>query len=93
MKMFLTRVGFNSKAVINGDITQIDLPAGKVSGLVEARNVLSGVEGIKFINFTERDVVRHRLVQKVVLAYERHERRKQQSSADAQGGSGNSERD
>src|SRR5881409_775882 len=70
MKMFLTRLGFNSKAVITGDITQIDLPIGKMSGLIEARNVISGVEGISFIYFNERDVVRHPLVQRIVRAYE-----------------------
>jgi phosphate starvation-inducible protein PhoH and related proteins len=70
MKMFLTRIGYNSKAVITGDITQIDLPAGKMSGLIEARNVISGVEGISFIHFNERDVVRHPLVQRIVRAYE-----------------------
>src|SRR5438128_12671395 len=70
MKMFLTRIGYNSKAVITGDITQIDLPLGKMSGLVEARNVISGVEGISFIHFNERDVVRHPLVQRIVRAYE-----------------------
>jgi phosphate starvation-inducible PhoH-like protein len=70
MKMFLTRIGFNTKAVITGDITQIDLPLGKMSGLVEARNVISGVEGISFIHFNERDVVRHPLVQRIVRAYE-----------------------
>src|SRR5499425_69007 len=71
MKMFLTRLGFNSKAVITGDITQIDLPAGKKSGLVEAMKVVSGVEGIAFVYFDERDVVRHKLVQQIVRAYER----------------------
>jgi phosphate starvation-inducible PhoH-like protein len=70
MKMFLTRIGYNSKAVITGDITQIDLPIGKMSGLVEARNVISGVEGIAFIHFNDRDVVRHPLVQRIVRAYE-----------------------
>jgi phosphate starvation-inducible protein PhoH and related proteins len=70
MKMFLTRIGYNSKAVITGDITQIDLPLGKMSGLVEARNVVSGVEGIAFVHFNERDVVRHPLVQRIVRAYE-----------------------
>jgi len=70
MKMFLTRIGYNSKAVITGDITQIDLPVGKMSGLVEARNVISGVEGISIIHFNERDVVRHPLVQRIVRAYE-----------------------
>jgi phosphate starvation-inducible PhoH-like protein len=70
MKMFLTRIGYNSKAVITGDITQIDLPMGKLSGLIEARNVISGVEGISFIHFNEKDVVRHPLVQRIVRAYE-----------------------
>ncbi|MFL6229749.1 MAG: PhoH family protein, partial [Pyrinomonadaceae bacterium] len=72
MKMFLTRIGFGSKAVITGDVTQIDLPTGKRSGLVEAERVLAKVEGIEFIYFTERDVVRHRLVQMIVRAYEEH---------------------
>jgi phosphate starvation-inducible protein PhoH and related proteins len=70
MKMFLTRIGYNSKAVITGDVTQIDLPFGKLSGLVEAEKVISGVEGISFIHFNERDVVRHPLVQRIVRAYE-----------------------
>ncbi len=70
MKMVLTRIGFGSKVVITGDITQIDLPAGKTSGLVEAISVLSGVSGISFVFFDERDVVRHKLVQAVVKAYE-----------------------
>ena len=72
MKMALTRIGFGSKAVITGDVTQIDLPAGKRSGLVEAERVLSKVEGIEFVYFTEKDVVRHRLVQMIVRAYEEH---------------------
>jgi phosphate starvation-inducible protein PhoH and related proteins len=76
MKMFLTRIGFNSKAVINGDITQVDLPTGKMSGLREAQEVLSGVEGIKFFFFDQRDVVRHPLVQKVVHAYDLFDRQK-----------------
>jgi phosphate starvation-inducible protein PhoH and related proteins len=70
MKMFLTRLGYNSKAVITGDITQIDLPSGKLSGLKEARVVLGNAEGIEFVYFTDRDVVRHRLVQKIIAAYE-----------------------
>ncbi len=70
MKMFLTRLGFGSKAVITGDITQIDLPPGRVSGLVEAMNVVSAIEGISFVHFDERDVVRHKLVQQIVKAYE-----------------------
>jgi phosphate starvation-inducible PhoH-like protein len=70
MKMFLTRLGFGSKAVITGDITQIDLPVGRTSGLVEAMKVVGGVEGISFVFFDERDVVRHKLVQQIVKAYE-----------------------
>jgi phosphate starvation-inducible PhoH-like protein len=71
MKMFLTRLGFNSKAVVTGDVTQIDLPPGRVSGLVHASKILQGIEGIVFANFTEVDVVRHPLVQEVIRAYER----------------------
>ncbi|HKV53749.1 MAG TPA: PhoH family protein [Candidatus Binataceae bacterium] len=70
MKMFLTRLGYGSKAVITGDITQIDLPSGKLSGLKEARTVLANTPGISFVHFNERDVVRHRLVQKIITAYE-----------------------
>ena len=70
MKMFLTRLGFGSKAVITGDITQIDLPSGRVSGLVEALRVVKAVEGIAFITFDDRDVVRHKLVQQIVKAYD-----------------------
>ena len=70
MKMFLTRLGFGSKAVITGDITQIDLPTGRQSGLVEAMKVVGNVEGIAFVHFDERDVVRHALVQQIVKAYE-----------------------
>jgi phosphate starvation-inducible PhoH-like protein len=70
MKMFLTRLGFGSKAVITGDITQIDLPTGRPSGLIEAMKVVSDIEGISFVYFDERDVVRHRLVQQIVKAYE-----------------------
>ena len=75
MKMYLTRLGFNSKTIITGDITQIDLPPGKTSGLIEAERILSGIEGIKFVYFSEKDVVRHRLVQAIVKAYERYEKR------------------
>jgi phosphate starvation-inducible protein PhoH and related proteins len=70
MKMFLTRLGFNSKAVVTGDVTQIDLPNGRRSGLLEAVDVVRNVEGISFIYFTERDVVRHSLVQRIIRAYE-----------------------
>ncbi len=80
MKMFLTRIGFNSKAVVNGDITQIDLAAGRTSGLIEARQVLKSVKGIHFIQFTEKDVVRHRLVQKIVRAYDQYDQLKAAST-------------
>jgi phosphate starvation-inducible protein PhoH and related proteins len=70
MKMFLTRLGFGAKAVITGDVTQIDLPIGRTSGLVEAMKVVKDIEGISFIHFDERDVVRHKLVQQIVKAYE-----------------------
>jgi phosphate starvation-inducible protein PhoH and related proteins len=75
MKMFLTRLGFNSKAVITGDITQIDLPPGKASGLIEITKILEGIEGIDFVFFSEKDVVRHRLVQAIVRAYDKYENR------------------
>ncbi len=71
MKMVLTRQGFNSKMVVNGDITQIDLPSGKRSGLLDAFEILNGVEGISFVHFNDRDVVRHNLVQRIVKAYEK----------------------
>jgi len=70
MKMFLTRLGFGSKAVVTGDVTQIDLPQGRTSGLVEAMKVVSNIEGISFLYFDDRDVVRHKLVQQIVKAYE-----------------------
>ncbi len=70
MKMFLTRLGFNSKAVITGDITQIDLPSGRRSGLIEAMDVVGKIEGIAFVHFNERDVVRHNLVQQIIKAYD-----------------------
>jgi len=70
MKMFLTRLGYNSKAVITGDVTQIDLPSGKLSGLKEASIVLGATPGIAFVRFNDRDVVRHRLVQSIIKAYE-----------------------
>jgi phosphate starvation-inducible PhoH-like protein len=72
MKMVLTRQGFNSKMVVNGDVTQIDLPNTRRSGLLEAVDVLKGVEGIRFVQFDEKDVVRHTLVQRIVKAYERY---------------------
>jgi phosphate starvation-inducible PhoH-like protein len=75
MKMFLTRIGFGSKAVITGDVTQIDLPSGRKSGLVEAQRVVSAIEGISFIEFTEQDVVRHHLVQMIIKAYDEHSKK------------------
>lgn len=71
MKMFLTRLGFGSKMVITGDVTQIDLPRGKKSGLIEAKTILSGIEELGFVYFAEQDVVRHSLVQKIIVAYDR----------------------
>lgn len=75
MKMYLTRLGFNSKTVITGDVTQIDLPAGKGSGLIEAERILKDIKGIKFIYFSKNDVVRHKLVQDIIRAYEINEER------------------
>lgn len=80
MKMFLTRLGFNSKAVITGDITQIDLPSEKLSGLIESKNILQGIEGIRFVFFSKIDVVRHRLVQDIIKAYEDLEDKNKQNS-------------
>lgn len=74
MKMFLTRLGLGSKAVVTGDITQIDLPRGRSSGLEEVRTILTGIEGIKFVYLTELDVVRHELVTEIIRAYERFEK-------------------
>ncbi len=76
MKMFLTRLGFGSKTVITGDVTQTDLPPGKISGLVEAESILKGIEGIRFVYFSEIDVVRHRLVQDIIRAYNHLNRKK-----------------
>ena len=73
MRMFLTRMGFDSRVVINGDVTQTDLPRGTVSGLIEAKKVIAEVPGIAFVQFTEKDVVRHPLVQEVIRAYDRYE--------------------
>jgi phosphate starvation-inducible PhoH-like protein len=73
MKMFLTRMGLGSRMVVTGDVTQVDLPPGRVSGLQEAARILAGIEGIAAIRFSERDVVRHRLVREIVRAYERDE--------------------
>jgi len=77
MKMFLTRIGFGSKAVITGDITQIDLPKVSQSGLVEALEVLKDVQGIGFVRFSEKDVVRHPVVQRIIKAYDRYEQEKE----------------
>ena len=74
MKMFLTRLGFGSRAVVTGDVTQIDLPQGRPSGLLSVREILKGIEGIGFFDLTDADVVRHEIVQKVVQAYERYEK-------------------
>jgi len=73
MKMFLTRLGFGSKAIITGDITQIDLPKGKYSGLKQVMEILKGIKGIGFVYFSEKDVVRHKLVKDIIKAYEKHE--------------------
>ena len=72
MKMFLTRLGFNSKMVVTGDITQVDLPASRPSGLIEVQTVLQGIDGIRFIYFDDQDVVRHQLVSAIVRAYDAH---------------------
>ncbi len=86
MKMFLTRLGFNSKAVVTGDITQVDLPPDRVSGLIEVRDILCHVEGIRFVYFDERDVVRHKLVQDIIKAYDQHENAGQSTGQVAQAG-------
>jgi phosphate starvation-inducible PhoH-like protein len=83
MKMFLTRLGFGSKAVVTGDITQVDLPDGKKSGLREVRRILEHVEDLKFFDFSDRDVVRHPLVAKIVTAYDKIDREKEQAAAAA----------
>ncbi|AIS52180.1 PhoH-like protein [Thermoanaerobacter kivui] len=82
MKMFLTRIGFGSKAVITGDITQIDLPRGKKSGLKEVMEILKGIEGIEFVMLTEQDVIRHPLVAKIIKAYEIYERNMRESETE-----------
>lgn len=88
MKMFLTRLGFNSKAVVTGDLTQTDLPTGQKSGLSEAVKILSGIDGIEIHSFTERDVVRHKLVQKIILAYEKYDREKRERADARRAGDG-----
>ena len=77
MKMFLTRLGFGSRAVVTGDVTQVDLPEGRKSGLREVRRILEGLDGIKFFDFSDRDVVRHPVVARIVTAYDRADREKQ----------------
>jgi phosphate starvation-inducible protein PhoH and related proteins len=71
--MFLTRLGFHSKVVVTGDITQVDLPSDRVSGLIQVKEILRDIEGITFVYFDEKDVVRHRLVQEIIKAYDRHQ--------------------
>jgi len=85
MKMFLTRLGANSKAIITGDITQVDLPGEKQSGLIEVQNILNSVKGISFIYLTEVDVVRHQLVQEIIKAYERFENNKEEKKENKEG--------
>jgi phosphate starvation-inducible PhoH-like protein len=87
MKMFLTRLGFHSKVVVTGDITQVDLPPERVSGLIEVREILRDVEGIEFVYFDERDVVRHKLVQNIIKAYDQHQN-PAQSSGPSSGAAG-----
>ncbi len=94
MKMFLTRLGINSKTVVTGDVTQVDLPDKSMSGLINAQKILEGIPGIAFVYLTERDVVRHPLVQEIILAYDRWERRgrelksgDEQASGESEGGS------
>jgi phosphate starvation-inducible PhoH-like protein len=74
MKMFLTRIGFNSRVVVTGDLSQTDLPDGKKSGLAEAVKILNGIEGIAIHQFSDKDVVRHKLVQKIIVAYDKYEK-------------------
>ena len=83
MKMFLTRLGLNSKAVVTGDITQIDLPSSQMSGLVQISEILQGIEAIKFVHFSERDVVRHRLVQEIIKAYDQYGQKTEQLISEA----------
>jgi phosphate starvation-inducible PhoH-like protein len=88
MRMFLTRLGFGSKCVVTGDITQTDLPSGARSGLREARELLQGTEGIAFCGFTDEDVVRHPLVQKIIVAYEKRDRESDARKAAAKAAAG-----
>jgi phosphate starvation-inducible PhoH-like protein len=93
MKMFLTRIGFSSKAVITGDITQVDLPSEKPSGLIESKEILKNIDGIKFVFFSERDVVRHKLVQEIIRAYDQRDSIKMKAGrqASSNGAGGESE--
>ena len=81
MKMFLTRLGNNSKVIVTGDVTQIDLPFIKKSGLIEAVDILDGIDGIAIFHFTHKDVVRHPLVQRIILAYEKNQKQRAQTPA------------
>jgi len=85
MKMFLTRLGFNSKAIITGDLTQTDLPSGQKSGLATAVQILDGVEDIAIHEFSDKDVVRHKLVQRIILAYEKYERKSAETAKNTGG--------
>ena len=80
MKMYLTRLGFDSRTVITGDKTQVDLPPGRTSGLIEAEKILAGIKGLRIIYFSERDVVRHRLVQDIIKAYDKFEKSRKNES-------------
>ena len=88
MKMFLTRLGFRSKAVVTGDLTQTDLPSGQKSGLAMAVKIIGGIDDIVIHQFSDRDVVRHKLVQKIILAYERFEREQAQKAHNQKRGTG-----
>jgi phosphate starvation-inducible PhoH-like protein len=83
MKMFLTRLGFGSQTVITGDVTQIDLPSDKTSGLIEAEEILSGINNINFVHFSDLDVVRHPLVQEVIRAYNHLDQSRKQNAIKA----------
>lgn len=85
MKMFLTRMGFRSKVVVTGDVTQVDLPTDRPSGLIEVQTILGDIPGIAFVYFTERDVVRHPLLQEIIRAYDRHETRREKTEKGSRG--------
>jgi phosphate starvation-inducible PhoH-like protein len=86
MRMFLTRLGYASKAVVTGDVTQVDLPSASTSGLAEAKSPLSHIQGIAFCTLTEVDVVRHPLVQKIIVAYEKRDKNKNDAARSPVGG-------